>query len=134
MPENNSDLDILGVLKKNPTAPNGKEWSCIAWKRNRRKITDKGKDDDDNQFFVKQLSMKKIGIPEGFIEIRGNGMAEIKSASGRFFVVDPSIVDDEDNAPTAQKWRPNVEVTVYFKVVKHADLEIKKSLHKCQWS
>ena len=128
MPENNNDLDVLGVLKKNPTAPNGREWSCIAWGNGRRrKIVDKGTDRDDKRFFVKQLSNKKIGIPEGFIEIRGNGMAEIKSASGRFFVVDPSIVDDENNAPTAQKWGPNVEVTLYLKVARHADLNNTKN-------
>ena len=104
MPENNNDLDILGVLKKNPTTTDGKEWSCIAWRNGqRRKIIDKGIDDDDKQFFVKQLSNEEIGIPEGFIEIRGNGMAEIKSASGRFFVVDPSMVDDEDNARNSSK-------------------------------
>jgi hypothetical protein len=83
---------------------------------------DKGIDDDDKQFFVKQLSEEEIEIPEGFIEIRGNGIAEIRSASGRFFVLDPSMVDDEDNAASAQKWGPNVEVTLYFKLVKHADL------------
>jgi hypothetical protein len=128
VPENNNDFDILGVLKKNPTATNGKEWSCVAWGNGReRKIVDKGKDGDDKQFFVKQLSDEEIGISKGFIVIRGNGMAEIKSASGRFFVVDPSIVDGEDNASTAQKWRPNVEVTVYFKLVKDADLEHKKN-------
>jgi hypothetical protein len=128
VPENNNDLDILGVLKKNPTAPKGKEWSCIAWRNGRRrKIIDRGKDHDDNQFFVKQLSNDEIGIPEGFIEIRGNGTVKIKSASGRFFVVDPSIVDDENDVTAAQKWRPNVEVTIYFKLVKHADLANTKN-------
>lgn len=55
-------------------------------------------------------------------------MAEIKSASGRFFVVDPSIVDDEDNAAsTAQKWKPNVEVTLCFKLVRDAGLNDRKN-------
>jgi hypothetical protein len=126
MPQNNdNDLDNVGVLKINPTASNGREWSCSKWKnKHKRKITDKGKDPDDNQFFVKQLSNGEIGIPRRFIEIRGNGMAEIKSASGRFFIVDPSIVDNEDSATTGvQKWKPNVEVTLYLKVVRHADMD-----------
>jgi hypothetical protein len=123
MPRNKRDLDNVGVAKINLTAPNGREWSSILWKnKHKRKITDKGMDPDDNQFFVKQLSSEEIGIPQGFIEIRGNGMAEIKSASGRFFVVDPSIVDNEDTS-SAQKWKPNVEVTLYLKAVRHADLD-----------
>jgi hypothetical protein len=50
-------------------------------------------------------------------------MTEVILASGGFFVVDPSIVDNEDNATlSAQIWKPNVEGTLYLQVIRHADL------------